>query len=110
MGDALIIAIFFVTVINILRYISSLRVLLYLLREANPMLYQKIGGDDFFFETNDMSKPKRLFHYLKCQEYQHHHDEAFIAKCDKVRSLSKLCSSLVVALLVSPLFVALLGL
>ncbi|MGL5290548.1 MAG: universal stress protein UspB [Vibrionaceae bacterium] len=110
MGDALIIAIFFVTVINMLRYISSLRVLLYLLRDANPMLYQKIGGEDFFFETNDMSKPKRLFHYIKFQEYRHHHDEEFIAKCNKVRHLSKLCSSLFVALLISPLFVALLGL
>ncbi len=41
-GDILIVAVFTVTVINLARYVSSLRALVVMLRDANPLLYQQI--------------------------------------------------------------------
>ncbi|MEZ8141169.1 universal stress protein UspB [Enterovibrio norvegicus FF-33] len=110
-GDALIIAIFFVTLANILRYVSSLRVLLVMMREANPLLYQQMTrGNNFFSSQGDISRQKRLYHYIRSQEYLHHHDTAFIAKCNKVRHLFILSTALVLALVVSLFFVAFAGL
>ncbi|MCC4800819.1 universal stress protein UspB [Enterovibrio norvegicus] len=111
-GDALIIAIFFVTLANILRYFSSLRALLSMMREANPLLYQQMhrGNNNFFSSQGDISRQKRLYHYIRSQEYLHHHDDAFIAKCNKVRHLFILSTALVLALVVSLFFVAFAGL
>ncbi|MDD1793480.1 universal stress protein UspB [Enterovibrio makurazakiensis] len=111
-GDALIIAIFFVALANILRYLSSLRALLVMMREANPLLYQQMnrGSSNFFSSQGDISRQKRLFHYIRCQEYLHHHDGAFIAKCNKVRHLFILSTALVLALIFSLFFVAFTGL
>ncbi|MDD1781980.1 universal stress protein UspB [Enterovibrio sp. ZSDZ35] len=111
-GDALIIAIFFVMLVNIMRYMSSLRALLCMMREANPLLYQQVnrGSNNFFSPQGDISRQKRLFHYIRSQEYMHHHDEAFIAKCNKVRHLFILSIALVIALVVSLFFVAFAGL
>lgn len=109
-GDTIIITVFFVTIANMVRYFSSLRVLLYLMREANPLLYQQVSGDHFFTVQGDMHKQKRLFQYIKSQEYIHHHDEAFIAKCNKVRHLSMLCTVLGVIWISTFFLVAFLGL
>ena len=108
-GDALIIAIFFVTLANVIRYFSSLRALLVLMREANPLLYQQVNGGRFFFSQGDMHKQKRLYHYIRSQEYLHHHDEVFTAKCKKVRHLFILCTCLVLSLVLSLFLVAFLG-
>ena len=110
-GDALIIAIFFVTLINIIRYSSSLRVLLVMMREANPLLYQQVNrGNNFFYSQTDIHRQKRLYHYIRSQEYRHHHDDAFIAKCNKVRHLFILSTILVLSLVCSLFFVAFAGL
>lgn len=110
-GDALIIAIFFVTLANITRYLSSIRVLMFLMREANPLLYQQVNrGGNFSFSQNDIHRQKRLYHYIHSQEYLHHHDEAFIAKCNKVRHLFVLSTALVLTLVCSLFFVAFTGL
>lgn len=108
-GDTLIIAVFLATLANIVRYISSLRVLLFMMREANPLLYQQVSGDHFFNMNGDMHKQKRLYHYIRSQEYQHHHDEAFIAKCNKVRHLFVLCTCLVLSLIFTLFLVAFTG-
>ncbi|USH02525.1 universal stress protein UspB [Grimontia kaedaensis] len=110
-GDALIIAIFFVTLVNILRYLSSLRTLLVMMRDANPLLYQQVArGNNFFAPQGDISRQKRLYHYIRSQEYMHHHDDAFIAKCNKVRHLFILSTTLVLLLVMSLFFVAFAGL
>ncbi|RXJ73011.1 universal stress protein UspB [Veronia nyctiphanis] len=109
-GDAIIVAIFFVLSVNILRYFSSLRVLLCMMREANPLLYQQVArGNNFFAPQGDISKQKRLYHYIRSQEYLHHHDEAFIAKCNKVRHLFVLSVGLSAALVATLFFVAFSG-
>ncbi|MFD2179765.1 universal stress protein UspB [Veronia pacifica] len=110
-GDAIIIAIFSVLLVNIIRYVSSLRVLLTMMREANPLLYQQVArGSNFFSPQGDISRQKRLYHYIRSQEYLHHHDGAFIAKCNKVRHLFVLMLCLSVALVVTLFFVAFSGL
>lgn len=110
-GDALIIAIFFVTLANILRYLSSQRVLMVMMREANPLLYQQINrSGDFIFSQNVINRQKRFFHYIRSQEYLHHHNEAFIAKCNKVKHLFILSMVLVFTLVLSLFFVAFTGL
>ncbi|AMG30552.1 universal stress protein UspB [Grimontia hollisae] len=110
-GDGLIIAIFFVALVNILRYLSSLRTLLVMMREANPLLYQQVArGNNFFASQSDISRQKRLFHYIRSQEYLHHHDNVFIAKCNKVRHLFILSTALVLTLVLSLFFVAFAGL
>lgn len=108
-GDTLIIAVFLATVTNIVRYFSSLRVLLYLMKEANPLLYQQVRGEGFFTVHANLDKQKRLYHYIRSQEYQHHHDENFTAKCDKVRQLFILCTCLVFTLVMTLFVVAFTG-
>lgn len=111
-GDALIIAVFFVTLINILRYLSSLRVLMLMMREANPLLYQQVhrAGGNFFSSQDNISRQKRLYHYIRCQEYLHHHDHAFIKKCNKVRHLFLLSVLMSAALVMTFFLVAFTGL
>lgn len=109
-GDTLIIAVFAVTLVNILRYLSSLRALLTMMREANPLLYQQVNRTNFFSAQGDISRQKRLFHYIRSQEYLHHHDEAFVEKCNKVRHLFLLSSALTVSMVATLFFVAFAGL
>lgn len=110
-GDALIIAIFFVTLANVLRYFSSVRVLMVLMRDANPLLYQQVNrGNSFLSSQSDLNRQKRLYHYIRSQEYLHHHNEVFIAKCNKVRHLFLLSTALVLVLVLSLFLVAFVGL
>lgn len=110
-GDALIIALFFVTLTNIVRYFSSVRVLIVLMREANPLLYQQVNrGNNFLASQSDIHRQKRLYHYIRSQEYLHHHNEVFIAKCNKVRHLFLLTTFLVLTLVLSLFLVAFTGL
>ncbi len=79
--------------------------LLVMMRDANPLLYQQVArGNNFFAPQGDISRQKRLYHYIRSQEYLHHHDDAFIAKCNKVRHLFILSTTLVLALVLSLLF------
>ncbi len=110
-GDALIIAVFFVTLVNIFRYLSSLKVLIIMMRDANPLLYQQVHSvGNFFTSQADINKQKRLFHYIKSQEYLHHHDDAFITKCNKVRHLFILSLAMMTLLVVTLFLVAFAGL
>ena len=47
-GDALLVAIFVVATVNTCRYISTLRSLLVVMRDCDPLLYQQVVGRGFF--------------------------------------------------------------
>jgi universal stress protein B len=94
-GDTILFALLIVTVVNVARYFTTLRSLIYIMREAHPLLYQQVDGPGFFTSHGNMTKQVRLFYYLKNKEYNHHHDELFIKKCDGVRQLFILSTSLV---------------
>ncbi|MGL5759506.1 universal stress protein UspB [Plesiomonas sp.] len=88
-----------ISVVNIARYISSLKVLLFVMRESDPYLYLQVDGRGFFRTTGVISKQIRLFHYLREQRYLSHHDPLFIEKCAKVRQLFIFTSSLLLLML-----------
>jgi len=73
--------------INLARYLSALRSLIHVMREAHPLLYQQVDGGGFFTTHGNVTKQVRLFHYLKDREYVNHHDPIFLKKCTKVREL-----------------------
>lgn len=94
-ADTILFALMMVTLVNMARYFTALRSLIYIMRQAHPLLYQQVDGNGFFTTNGNVAKQIRLFHYLKGKEYHHHHDEVFTGKCDRVRELFILCSSLV---------------
>ncbi|WP_087020571.1 universal stress protein UspB [Thaumasiovibrio subtropicus] len=100
-NDALILAIFVVAVVNVARYVSTLRTLLVVMRDCDPLLYQQVDGRGFFSSQGNVQKQIRLFHYIRSHQYDNHHDELFIAKCDKVRKLFILSSFWVIFFFVS---------
>ena len=108
-GDAFLFALFLVAVINISRYISTLKTLLAVMRECDPLLYQQVDGRGFFSSQGNVSKQIRLFHYIRSQQYQNHHDPVFIAICVKVRKLFVLASTFLMVFLVAIFVVAYLG-
>ncbi|WP_261834438.1 universal stress protein UspB [Vibrio ishigakensis] len=99
-GDLIIFALLTVTTVNFVRYISTLRTLIFVMREAHPLLYQQVDGRGFFTTQGNVVKQFRLFHYLRGREYKEHHDPVFVEKCDKVRELFILsCALLFVTLI-----------
>ncbi len=109
-ADMLLVTIFIVAMINFVRYLSSLRALIAMMRQAHPLLYQQFRGGIFSSQGGDISKQKRLYHYIRAQEYQYHHDEYFIAKCNKVRRLFILSLTLLVVFFLAIFVVAFTGL
>ena len=104
-GDTILFALLMVTVINMARYLTALRSLIYIMREAHPLLYQQVDGGGFFTTHGNMTKQARLYSYLKTKEYHHHHDPVFTGKCDRVRELfilscALLCMTLLIAFMV----------
>ncbi|WP_194090538.1 universal stress protein UspB [Vibrio hibernica] len=93
-ADTLLIAFTLVTAINLVRYLTALRSLIFIMREAHPLLYQQVDGRDFFHTNGNVSKQVRLFHYLKSRDYLNHYEPVFIAKCAKVRDLFMLSAGL----------------
>lgn len=47
-GDTILFALMLVTAINVARYVTALRSLIYIMREAHPLLYQQVDGRGFF--------------------------------------------------------------
>ncbi len=93
-SDLILFSLMLVTLVNIARYLTALRSLIYIMRDAHPLLYQQVDGHGFFTTNGNMAKQFRLFHYLKTREYLHHHDPVFIRKCERVRQLFILSVSL----------------
>ncbi|MDB1122533.1 universal stress protein UspB [Vibrio algarum] len=86
-GDTIIFTLMLIVSINLARYLTALRSLIYVMREAHPLLYQQVDGGGFFTTHGNVMKQVRLFHYIKDREYLHHHDPVFMSKCTKVREL-----------------------
>ena len=93
-SDTVLFALMMVTLVNMARYFTALRSLIYIMREAHPLLFQQVDGNGFFTTHGNMTKQVRLFHYIKSREYHHHHDEIFTGKCERVRELFILSTSL----------------
>lgn len=93
-GDTILFVLILIILVNLARALTALRTLIYIMREAHPLLYQQVDGPGFFSSHGNVVKQVRLYHYLKSKEYLHHHDEVFITKCEKVRKLFILSSSL----------------
>ncbi|MFP1727582.1 MULTISPECIES: universal stress protein UspB [Lonsdalea] len=100
---ALFWALCIICVINMARYYSSLRVLLLVLRDCDPLLYQYVDGRGFFTAHGQPSKQLRLVRYIYSQRYLDHHDPEFIRRCERVRGqfllTSALCGLVVVSLI-----------
>ncbi|PJC85099.1 universal stress protein UspB [Vibrio sp. HA2012] len=86
-ADIVLFTLMVVVSVNLARALTALRSLLYVMREAHPLLYQQVDGRGFFTTHGNMTKQVRLFYYIRSREYMHHHDPVFIKKCDKVRGL-----------------------
>lgn len=108
-GDAFLFALFLVAVVNTFRYISTLRTLLVVMRECDPLLYQQVDGRGFFSSQGNVSKQIRLFHYIRSEQYTKHHDPVFMAKCIKVRKLFVLASTFMITFFIAIFAVAFLG-
>ncbi len=100
-GDTILVALMAVTAFNMLRYFTALRSLIYIMREAHPLLYQQVDGNGFFTTHGNVTKQVRLYHYLKSKEYHHHHDTLFTGKCDRVRELFILSMALLAVTLLA---------
>lgn len=98
---ALFWALCIVCVINMAGYYSSLRVLLMILRDCDPLLYQYVDGGGFFTSHRQPSKQIRLVRYIYAQRYLEHHDEEFMRRCERVRGQFMLTSALCGLILVS---------
>ena len=108
-SDAFLMAIFLVGLVNAFRYISTLRSLLAVMRECDPLLYQQVDGRGFFKSQGNVTKQIRLFHYIRSHQYQNHHDPLFIQKCIKVRKLFVLASVFVLLFFVCIIAIAVMG-
>jgi len=93
-ADTILFTLMLISLVNMARYLTALRSLIYIMREAHPLLYQQVDGGGFFTTHGNVTKQVRLFHYLKSREFHHHHDEIFTGKCERVRELFILSSSL----------------
>ncbi|MFT5879445.1 MAG: universal stress protein B [Moritella sp.] len=94
-SDLIFISFSIITLINIARSVSSLRCLLYRMKDVDPMLYLKVNGRVFFKTESDFSKQMQLFHYLRRNEHMQHYNENFIQRCTKVKKLFMIASYLV---------------
>ena len=95
-GDTILFALMLVTLLNMARYLTALRSLIYIMREAHPLLYQQVDGGGFFTTHGNMTKQFKLFSYIKTKEYHHHHEGVFTSKCDRVRQLFILSTVLLI--------------
>ncbi|MBC8950417.1 universal stress protein UspB [Xenorhabdus sp. TS4] len=82
---ALFWAVCLICIVNIMRYFSSLRVLLSILRESDPMLYQTVDGNGFFKANGQFNKQIRLVRYINSQSYINHHDPDVVLLCERMR-------------------------
>lgn len=50
-GDTILFALMVVTGVNMIRYLTALRSLIYIMREAHPLLYQQVDGNGFLHHS-----------------------------------------------------------
>ena len=70
-----------VCIVNMARYFSSLRALLVVLRNCDPLLYQYVDGGGLFLPSHGPTPTNRvrLVWYIYAQRYRDHHDDEFIS-------------------------------
>ncbi|OTA20592.1 universal stress protein UspB [Xenorhabdus beddingii] len=78
-------AVCLICMINMARYFSSLRALLSILRQSDPMLYQSVDGNGFFTTNSQFNKQIRLVRYINSQSYINHHDPDVVLLCERLR-------------------------
>ncbi|EKT56114.1 universal stress protein UspB [Providencia burhodogranariea] len=88
-------------IINMMRYFSSLRVLLYILRDTDPLLYQSVDGNGFFTTHGQFNKQLKLIRYINNKQYLDHFDSEVIRRCDRIRNQFLHISQLSVLVVVS---------
>ncbi len=108
-GDLILLALFSVTAINIVRYLSTLKTLLFIMKEAHPMLYQQVDGRGFFTTQGNFGKQTKLLQYLWQQEYLDHYEPRFVFKCEKARYLFMLSCILLIISIAAVFFTISLG-
>ncbi|EKT60839.1 universal stress protein UspB [Providencia sneebia] len=82
---ALFWAVCILCIINMIRYFSSVRVLLTILRETDPLLYHSVGGNGFFTTHAQFNKQIKLIRYINNKQYLDHFDPEVIQRCERIR-------------------------
>lgn len=88
-------------IINMMRYFSSIRVLLFILRESDPLLYQSVDGNGFFTAHGQWTKHIKLIRYINTKQYTNHHDPEVILRCERIRKQFMLISGLSIIVFIS---------
>lgn len=84
-----------------MRYFSSIRVLLFILRESDPLLYQSFDGNGFFTTHSQWTKHIKLIRYINIKQYINHHDPEVILRCERIRKQFMLISRLSIIVFIS---------
>ena len=88
-------------ILNMMRYFSSIRVLLSILRDSDPLLYQSVDGNGFFTTHGQLNKQLRLVRYINTTQYLEHYDPDVIFRCERIRKQFMLISRLSILVVVS---------
>ncbi|WP_272536013.1 MULTISPECIES: universal stress protein UspB [unclassified Providencia] len=88
-------------ILNMMRYFSSIRVLLSILRDSDPLLYQSVDGNGFFTTHGQLNKQLRLVRYINTKQYLEHYDPDVIFRCERIRKQFMLISRLSILVVVS---------
>ncbi|EMJ9775562.1 MULTISPECIES: universal stress protein UspB [Morganella] len=96
-------ALCFLCLINMIRFYSSTRALLFVLRDSDPLLYHAVGGNNAFTDHTQWQKQLRLIRYINQREYLTHHDPEVILRCGRIRRqftmISAICGIVIASLL-----------
>ncbi|MTC22838.1 MULTISPECIES: universal stress protein UspB [unclassified Providencia] len=88
-------------ILNMMRYFSSIRVLLSILRDSDPLLYQSVDGNGFFTTHGQLNKQLRLVRYINTKQYLEHYAPDVIFRCERIRKQFMLISRLSILVVVS---------
>ncbi len=94
----------FLCIINMIRYFSSIRVLLYILRDTDPLLYQSVDGNGFFTTHGQLNKQLKLVRYINSKQYLEHFDDEVILRCERIRKQFLQISQLSILVIVSLIY------
>ena len=59
-GDTILFTLMLVSCVNMARYLTALRSLIHIMREAHPLLYQQVDGGGFFTTHGNVTKQVRF--------------------------------------------------
>ena len=96
-------------ILNMMRYFSSIRVFLSILRDSDPLLYQSVDGNGFFTTHGQLNKQLRLVRYINSKQYLEHYDPEVIARCERIRKQFMTISRLSILVVVSLVYLLMTG-